>query len=96
MRNRIIAVTLAAVLCGTLTASCRSGSPGDTTPNTSPVCLTIWHNDNQNNDPDSRHQRILQIAKQYTELHPHVTFESSVKSERKKCLPRCWPAAGLT
>ncbi len=75
MRNRIIAVTLAAVLCGTLTASCRNGSPGDTTPNTSPVCLTIWHNDNQNNDPDSRHQRILQIAKQYTELHPHVTFE---------------------
>ncbi|MBC8560916.1 ABC transporter substrate-binding protein [Fumia xinanensis] len=76
MRNRIIAVTLAAVLCGALTASCRNGSTEDTSSAPSPVTLTIWHNDTQSNDPGSRQQRILQVANQYMELYPHVTIET--------------------
>ena len=76
MRKKIIAAMLVAALCGTLTASCSNGSSGNDTPDASPVVVTIWHNDAQSNDPDSRHQRILKIADQYMELHPNITIET--------------------
>lgn len=75
MRNRIIAITLAAILCGSLTASCGNGSPDNSLKDSSPITLTIWHNDTQSSDPDSRHQRVLKVADQYMKSHPQVTIE---------------------
>ncbi len=76
MRNKFITILLTVVFCGALTASCDDGLSEHNVPDISPVTLTIWHNDTQSNDPGSRHQRIVQIADQYTELYPHVTIET--------------------